>query len=113
MAYVLEPISNVATPRGPSSSSKELFPSVSTSFSNMAVGLVISTDVTLSAVLAVTIAPRYVLFDEIVNVAIPYAPTSSSNPFTLSVSESFATMAVGTPMSITCRPLSLPPATIA
>ena len=95
MAYVLEPITNVSTPYAPSSSSLPL--SVILSFATIAAGSLMSIIWTPSSTVAVTMA--YVL-EPITNVSTSYARSSSSNEFTPSVSESIATMSVGSLMSI-------------
>ena len=101
MAYVLEPITNVSTSVGRLSTSNPFTPSVSESFATMFSGSLMSIIWTPLPLKPATMA--YVL-EPITNVSTPVAPLSSSNPFTPSVSESFATMFVGSLMSIIWTP---------
>ena len=77
MAYVLAPMTNVATPRGPSSSSKPSTPSVALPTATGADGSLTSMSCTPSSALPKTMA--YVLVP-MTNVATLTAPSSSSNP---------------------------------
>ena len=102
-AYVLEPIVAMAMPSAPSSSSNPPAPSVTEEVGAGRAGSVMSIIWTPSSSYAVTSA--YVL-EPIVAMAMPSAPSSSSNPPAPSVTEEVGAGRAGSVMSIIWTPSS-------
>jgi hypothetical protein len=101
IAYVLVPKVNTSTSPGALSMSNPFAPSTSASIATMAVGLLTSIIwMPSSGPLVMTIAYVAVLFEATVKVSTPDGPSSTVNPFALSVSASVIPMSVGSLMSI-------------